>query len=94
MLNLDFKITTWQRVEIPTELEETVMEGLTSGRINCSDELYSYLDSVGVDTDSIGTPDINPRMCCQMSVEANLGASTIQAISSEDSTPLWQNSYF
>jgi hypothetical protein len=75
-MHVDFKVTSWERVEIPKEHEEKVLSNIKKGLITSANDLFSLQVNEGEymelnynkldDTDS------------QMSVKENGGSSTIE----------------
>lgn len=85
-MKFDFKITTWERVEVPTEHEEKVLEAIKNGTITSSQDVFDLLED---DTDMI---DCNVILETeeQMSVEDNGGNSTIEVLDGTET--VWKNS--
>jgi len=68
---IDFKITTWERVEIPQELEAVVKNELAQGNITSAIDLFDLDDSMKCEK----LPDFDEPM----SPEENGGQPTIEA---------------
>ena len=84
---VDFKVTTWERVQIPEEIKEDVLNKIKTGEINSADDIFSEFDHENLSCDVI---DEIPTE--QMSVEENGGSSTIEVYKDKDTpTTLWQN---
>lgn len=67
---VDFKVTTWERVEISDNDIEAVKEMLESGEVETANELMEAID---------GTYEgVIPEMDSMVSVEANGGWATIE----------------
>jgi hypothetical protein len=80
---IDLKITTWERVEIPSEFEKEIQEKVKKG------ELRSTSDLVDAYNCSWG---IIPESEEQMIPIENDGQATIQIFENKgDSKPLWEN---
>ena len=77
-MKVDFKITTWERVEIPEEYKDEVLAKLEDGTITSASDLFNFVPSDGkqmdLDCNQIeGTDE-------QMSVSENGGCSTIEVL--------------
>lgn len=86
-MHVDFKITTWERVEIPEEIEQEVLKAIESGEITSANELFEKFDK----TDNRLSCDIILDVSEQMEIEENGFCSTIELYSDDDSTPIWKN---
>lgn len=87
-MHVDFKIITWERVEIPEGKEEEILEALKSGKIECSNDIFNSIE----EGCSSLTYEIIPEAEQQLSVEDNDGYSTIEAYESKgDDVPIWHN---
>lgn len=81
---LDFKITAWDRVYIPEEIQEEVMQKLESGEVKTVEDALDYFEPRGVVfVDTIGFET--------MSLEENIGAATIEAITREGGDLIYKN---
>ena len=83
IMQVDFKITTWERVEIPQEYQDQVIEALKSGEVSTAEDLIQLLaeatyEGVIAETDE------------QMTPEDNGGCSTIDVLDEEGNT-IWKN---
>lgn len=80
-MHVDFKITTWERINIPEEKEEEVLNLIQSGEIVTGVDLADYL----------GDCDIEHLMEVDeyMSPEENGGCSTIEAYN--NNKMVWEN---
>lgn len=81
-MHVDFKITTWERVEIPEGMEEQVLKAIKEGKIVSANDIWNEayheeLDCIKLDIEE------------QMTVEENGGASTIEVIENEKT--IYQN---
>lgn len=83
-MHIDFKVTNWERIEVPDELQEKILAGLKAGTIQSledianlveEDDLVDYEQSVSYDS-----------LNCieQMTPEENGGCATIEAYSSKN----------
>lgn len=52
-MHVDFKITAWERVQIPEEMEEEVLKGLKDGTIQNSNDLFELVEAKGGSYDGI-----------------------------------------
>jgi len=75
-MDFDFKVTTWERVNVPEELEEAVLKAVESGRIETSNELCDWLTNNGHEVDI--EYEIIPEVEEAITVEENGGCSTIE----------------
>ena len=82
-MNIEFKITSWERVIIPEELEEIVLERIKSGDITSSAELLEEFGDCTFD----GVID---EVTEQMSVKQNNGYSTIE-VKGDEYEDIWKN---
>lgn len=76
-MNFDFKITTWERVNVSEEHEDIVLEAIKSGEISSAADVFDFLADKGdmnVETNTILETDE------QMTVEENGGSSTIEVM--------------
>ena len=87
-MKFDFKITTWERVTVPEELEDKVHQAIKDGRITSSNSLYDFLEEEGhcVDAEYSIIDEVEE----QMTVEGNGGASTIEVLD-DNSKTIWAN---
>ena len=80
-MEIDFKITTWERVTIPQELEKEVLKAIENEEITCSDdliELFGFEDCFyeGILSD----------VSAQMTVEQNGQKATIEVLNDKGDT--------
>ena len=87
-MKFDFKITTWERVEVPTHLEDLVCDAIKKGVVDSSNSLHDFLSENGHDVDT--EYSIIQEVEEQMSVEENGGSSTIEVLG-DDGNNIWQN---
>ena len=87
-MHVDFKIEAWERVKIPENQEEAVLEALKTGKVQTSNDLVNFLaDKGGADYDGM-IPETEEQMC----IEENDGQSTIQFYPEhKGSDPSWEN---
>lgn len=84
-MHIDFKITTWERVEIPPELEEVVTAKIKASVITCSNDIWDILNGDDCNCDIIdGTSQ-------QMSLKENEGFATIEIFENNGDDPLYKN---
>jgi len=43
-MDFDFKITTWERVNVPQEKEQEILEAIKAGEITSSNDIFYYLE--------------------------------------------------
>ncbi|WP_373495073.1 hypothetical protein [Aquiflexum sp.] len=84
-MRVDFRVLTWEQVEIPEEHEAKVLELLASGEIKNSDDLYELIDPEG---EGFLTCDVLQETE-QLSVFDNGECSTIEVI--QECEIIWQN---
>jgi|19_taG_2_1085344.scaffolds.fasta_scaffold00052_49 hypothetical protein len=82
---IDFKITTWERVEIPPEREKEVLTKLKSGEIECSNDLWSMDMNMDLTYETLDDTSV------QMTPKENLSSPTIEVFKERGSDPLWDN---
>ena len=78
MAQINFKVTTWEVVQIPDELVDIVKQGIEDGTITSSGDLYDMPELEDVDLEFT---DDGPD---QLSVEENNGEFTIELRTSDD----------
>jgi len=71
-MDVDFKITTWERIRVPKDKEAEVLSLLDSGKITNANELIDVLDDASCEI-LIETEE-------QMTPQENGGSSTIEAL--------------
>lgn len=81
---IDFKITTWERVEIPEEREEEVLAKIKSGEVECSNDLWSMDMNMDLTYETLDDCSV------QMTSKENSLAATIEVFK-EKGEPLWDN---
>jgi hypothetical protein len=79
-MQVDFKITTWERITIPQELQEAVTKGILNEEITCSDDL---IEMFGDDCFNEG---ILSDVSQQMTIEENDHNATIEVINDKGDT--------
>ena len=83
-MHIDFKITTWERIELPESEKEQILDKVKKG------EFTSALD---ISNDIFGEHDVECNHMIevdeQMTVEENGGQSTIEAFEGNDL--IWNN---
>lgn len=85
-MNFDFKITTWERVNVSKEQEAIVLEAIKSGEITSSSDIYDFLadkGDVNVESETLLETDE------QMTIEENGGSSTIEVM--DEGKVIYQN---
>ena len=79
-MKVDFKVTTWERVEVPEEHKESVLEAIKSGEISTAQDIFNFLvdDDGGLSCHKLDETDE------QMTVDENGGNSTIEVLDGEE----------
>lgn len=72
MTHVDFKITTWERVELPEDIEVEVIDAIKAGKIKSANDLFNQFQHDDLFCDNL--LDSNE----QISLEDNKGYSTIE----------------
>lgn len=78
MAQINFKVTTWEVLQIPDELVDIVKQGIENGTITSSYDLYDIPELEEVDLEFT---DEGPD---QLSIEENNGEFTIELRTSDD----------
>lgn len=84
-MDFDFKVTVWQRVNVPEEIEDHVLKAIKSGKITSAIEVYAFLNEVTSDIYCSTLLETEE----QMTVEENDGNSTIEVV--ENGKTIWEN---
>lgn len=74
---IDFKITTWERIHIPSEYSKKALKLLKDKTIECSSDLYNEFDGDKLTLEELH--DVEE----QMTVSENDGCSTIEMFDDE-----------
>jgi hypothetical protein len=80
-MEIDFKITTWERVNVSDKNKEKVLQALQDGTISTANELVE--SGLGEYLGKIDETDEN------LTVEENGGCSTVEALEGGDT--IWSN---
>ena len=83
---IDFKISTWERVQIDDSIKKEVIAKLKSGEITSSSDLYEHFNEELFSFDS----DIMYEASEQLTPKDNNGMSTIEAYE-DDHSDIWTN---
>lgn len=83
---IDFKITTWERIQVDDSIKEEVLSKLKSGEITGSSDLFDYFSEEYFSFD----PDIIFETSERMTPEENDGMSTIEVFEN-DHSDIWTN---
>ena len=75
-MEVDFKITTWERIVVPDEYKEIVVEKIKSGEIENGNQLYEFIMQEE-ETDKNLEAFTLKETEDYLSLEQNLGYSTI-----------------
>lgn len=86
----DFKITTWERITVPEEHEQTILAKIQSGDIKTGNDLFVIIEEItGMDVaDRIVMTDTE----YSMTPEENGGQATIEVRDSNRTMVIWNNS--
>ena len=79
-MQIDFKITTWERITVPQELQEAVTKAISSEEITCADDLIEMFG------DECFNEGILSDVSQQMTIEENDGNATIEVINDKGDT--------
>ena len=80
-MQFDFKITTWERIEVSEEFEQEVLDGIKDGSITNGNGVFNVDENAECNTiDEVEE---------YMSLEDNGGASTIEVL--EDGKTIYEN---
>lgn len=88
-MRFDFKITAWETVTIPEELQNAVLEKIKKGEINNSHEMYDFLD-VSFNFSDMNLK-LNPNYTEAITLHDNQGASTIEVVDESNDSVMWKN---
>lgn len=80
-MKFDFKVTTWERLTVPQEDEQRVLEGIKDGSITSGDDIYG----LNIDAECETLFETGE----QMSVKENGGCATIEVL--EDTETIYTN---
>lgn len=84
-MHVDFKITAWERVDIPDEIKDEVMSMLDSGEISTANDIIEKFPEEAVYSGVIdGTGS-------QMTLTENGGVATIEFYDNPREDPTWTN---
>lgn len=81
----DFKITVWERVNVPEEIQQEVLELIKKGEITSTEDLYQKYPNEDISHKSLDNTEE------QMTPSANNGCATIQVCNFHEET-LFTNS--
>jgi len=79
-MQIDFKITTWERITIPQELEQEVIKAIQNEEITSADDLIEMFG------DECFNEGILSDVSQQMSIEENDHNATIEIINDKGNT--------
>ena len=79
-MQIDFKITTWERISVPQELEEQVIKAIQNEEITNADDLFELFG------DECFNEGILSDVSQQMSIEENDDNATIEIINDKGDT--------
>ena len=81
---VDFKITTWERVSVPQEMEKQVIDAIESGEVRSSTDLLDLFEEVTFE-------GIMEETSEQMLIEENDGQATIEVINISNNNTIYRN---
>ena len=81
---VDFKITTWERVSVPQEMVQEVINAIESGEIRNSTDLLDLFEEVTFE-------GILEETSEQMLIEENDGQATIEVINISNNNSIYTN---
>jgi hypothetical protein len=81
-MEFDFKITTWERVTVPKEFEEKVLDGIKNRTITSSNDIHNICN----DADYKKLDGVDE----QMTIDENGGSATIEVM--ENGNMIYSNS--
>ena len=88
-MNIDFKVTAWERVEVfcSAKKEKEILKALKVGVIKTSNDLIGLLNDPEADFEY----EVIPETETQLTPEENNGHATIEVISPDQDVPVWSN---
>lgn len=88
-MEFHFKVTTWETIKVPKDLESLLLEEVKSGKIESGNEIYHFLGEI---TDEIYS-DLLQDCTEQMSIEENGNNATIEVLEFEKEKvkTIWSN---
>jgi hypothetical protein len=85
-MEFEFKITTWERVNVSPKDEEKVLQAIKDGKITSSQDIFDLLETSDIEL-TCNTIDETEE---QMSPEENDGQNTIE-VRNDDGDVIWGN---
>lgn len=83
---LDFKITTWERLYVPEDLQQEIKEQLENGNLQTANDVIHKYEHKGVYMEGyISETDET------MSVDDNDGQPTIELLNDDGEEPIFKN---
>lgn len=86
-MKVKFKITSWESVNVPEQLENEVLAALENEEIKTSEDLISFLNVNGINSNREAILDSES----QMTVSENGGESTVFATLNNETRPIFSN---
>lgn len=77
-MNIDFKISTWERAEIPEEFEEQILKATKEGKITSINDLDDLLDEIDKNKTDFIKWEVLPEVEEYLNIEDNGGQATIE----------------
>lgn len=87
-MKVDFKIRTWERIIVPEELEDVVLEKLKSGEFDTTNEIFEFIEANGHSAQW----EIIPECEEYISTDQNDGYATIEALT-DDGVNVFKNGW-
>jgi len=85
-MEFEFKVTTWERVNVSPENEEKVLQAIKDGKITSSQGVFDLLETSDIEL-TCNTIDETEE---QMSPNENDGQNTIE-VRNDDGNVIWGN---
>jgi len=82
---IDFKITVWERIMIPSEKEKEVLERIKSKELESSNDLFNFIEGFDGDYEMLDDTSM------QMTVKENSSEPTIEVFTENGFEPDWDN---
>lgn len=73
-MDFDFKITTWERVQVSAEHEQQVLEAIKNGEITSASDVHDFVDEQEGFVETQRLMEVDE----QMTIQENGGCSTIE----------------
>ena len=84
-MHVDFKVKTWERVEIQEKYKDAVLKAIESGKITSANDIFEQFPSDDLSCNKLDDVDE------QMSPTENGGCSTIEVFEENGKDDIWSN---